>query len=680
MTYQIPSIFELTDETTFIDLVHGANSIFMESWQPTAMTDKGGGVMASSPLASGSRLVFRTFANVVESLELYVSANSADAAIRRIQQIRRLMEKAMDYWATDHQHTPVYITAQGIGETNVRYGHVVRAVIANDAYPYGQPFKQADGRTVWKFPLKIEHLGWKDTVPGTGTAIETSAVEAYDGRNMGNVNSSGTRTPTTAQEVYFANKYAIANLTDIYIFDGTSFGSNLLDAGLPHDLIDKTPTLLDFTYFGIDTSLTDSGPFDNLVFNVGFAAVYDVGAGLTWQYYNGAWVTLTTIRDNTNGGTGVFDTAGVNSVNFDPPSDWTTTAINGITAYWVRLDVDTGEGSGITTIPTQVDRNVYSCVWPYIEVQSTEIAGDIEALGKLLLNNIADANAVSAIDRGYVQKTLIGVRSEDRGTGFRAFINLSDEQNGSDITISDATYASGVEAPTGRYVSFQAVGSGAATAAKITIDPPDAYFGRFRVLIRATLGGATHTFIQLKSSLGDDSKLLAIDQSSTVFFVHDMGEMSFPGTPPSPNDTFDKLVLTLEITASGAAAAPIKLYDIAFIPVDEWAGQFVGAVTGLIPQNLGESPDGNTQLVVDSVIEPRRYLRGLIQLVSNGEIIAMWESRGNGPLSFPASKVFRVYFFSYGGEPIAGNNAVPWIGMRTETEAQIRYLSMRADR
>lgn len=83
-----------------------------------------------------------------------------------------------------------------------------------------------------------------------------------------------------------------------------------------------TPATGDRTYFGESSKFTRL----KLVFGtVGTAATY------VWEYWNGsAWAILTVVDGTTN-----FTANG--SVTWTAPSNWATTAVNGITMYWVRV-------------------------------------------------------------------------------------------------------------------------------------------------------------------------------------------------------------------------------------------------------------------------------------------------------------------------------------------------------
>jgi hypothetical protein len=87
-----------------------------------------------------------------------------------------------------------------------------------------------------------------------------------------------------------------------------------------------TPTL------GVNTIAAGySSPFHQLKFEI---ASGRTGGSVTWTYWNGsAWQPLTLSSDGTVG----LTTSG--TITFSAPGDWTTTTVNGVDAYWVRMSM-----------------------------------------------------------------------------------------------------------------------------------------------------------------------------------------------------------------------------------------------------------------------------------------------------------------------------------------------------
>ena len=86
-------------------------------------------------------------------------------------------------------------------------------------------------------------------------------------------------------------------------------------------------------YLGLDST------FNTLYVDIATAGI---GVTLSAQYYSSSWSALS-ISDNTSN----LTTDG--TITFTAPSDWTQTAVNSVTRYWIRLR---SPGTDITTAPT----------------------------------------------------------------------------------------------------------------------------------------------------------------------------------------------------------------------------------------------------------------------------------------------------------------------------------------
>lgn len=84
-------------------------------------------------------------------------------------------------------------------------------------------------------------------------------------------------------------------------------------------------------------------PFGEMLFNISTAGASYAGL---WEYWNGAWVTLTITLDETLTST-EFDTTGWGRVRFTAPGDWATSTENSQGPfYYARYNVTTGAGTG----------------------------------------------------------------------------------------------------------------------------------------------------------------------------------------------------------------------------------------------------------------------------------------------------------------------------------------------
>lgn len=681
------AILKITDGTTEINLLSGIKPGFhLKAWNVSIPSYKGGGTFQESSLSDGRQLVDRHWDNISDVFVLGCNQVSVNTLIYDTQELRRLLEKAASYWVTDWQNEPVWVVARAQGETNTRSALIYNSRLSDDSNPYVAPFLQPDCEAVHSdLNLAIEHGFWSENVPGTGTAVKTSSVITIDGRTLGNVDSTGTREPTSANENYIVNSGVINNLTDIYVDDGGVFSANLLDAALPYNLLPAVPAVNDACYFGCDENVVTIQLFSNLVFDIGTAgATYQA----TWEYWNGAWVALTT-QDNTNA-SGVatgqpLDTTGVNSVHWELPSDWTGTTVNGITGFWIRVRVTVGGGNG----PTQQNRNVYSSVWPYIEIQSTEITGDIQALAKIRVQSQSHPQ-IPNNPALYANRIIAGLRSVGRGEDFTAYLNWSN--------LEPPTTVFGVSAAgTGSFVLDSSIANrqklvstnpGVAWAAICTITLTAAgsaqYDGKFRCFIRGkqTSGGAGDVGMQLR---GFTAGNLPATITPTVYFesTNDIQLLDF-GTVEIRsvigNSTLESLEIQLWI--QGNSASDAEFYDLILMPVDEYACDSLDMQNGTTTIIGDKRNDGGTYLLLDDITSQKETACVVQNPDSNDEITAIYSLIAPGKAILPANARQRLWFLASRYPSTASDNmqSEQEISFTVQLEKQSRYLSMRGAR
>lgn len=81
-----------------------------------------------------------------------------------------------------------------------------------------------------------------------------------------------------------------------------------------------------------------------------FSITNDLGQDLNMEYWNGSsWSDLTLLAQ-----THPFDSTGVNSFSFTPPSDWETTSVNGISAYYIRTKKSWAGHGFLDTVLSQI--------------------------------------------------------------------------------------------------------------------------------------------------------------------------------------------------------------------------------------------------------------------------------------------------------------------------------------
>lgn len=558
------AILEITDGTVTISLISPTSGFHLTNWVPAITDYKGGGTFQNPPLANWRQLRDSKWATATENFTITLNGQSPNTAAFNLQQIRRLLEKANQYWTTDWQNEPVWVKAKMKCETNTRYCVVVKGRLANDRNFYDQP---ATGRrsTLQNLPLIIERRAWLENEPHTGDPLAISVVETYNGVNYGNVDDTGTREPKTTEEVFFGNKRNTANITNIHL---TTAGANRIGASPPYDIINATGE----TYFGIDTSIADSGPFFVLVFDIGTAGVG--GPTIVWERWTGAaWSSIAGIDDATND----FTNTGVNVITFSITS-WSTNSPGGglPTGYWLRARISAGSFS---TEPTQQNRDVYTVTWPYTEVQLTALGGDISALSKLTVKSVSQPGS-TGLNRA--SSVIGGLRSVGRGENFTAYINLSDEQNPAGITVTNLAGGSGsfidkLRSPTGRVFEYSPAGVVSTPADIVSISFSSSlaseYYGTYRIFVVLDQEGGVANDFALRfdaANAGDDpffqSELVTVESLDTDYSI-DMGSFTIK---EQIGVDFEELTFTLYATNSNGTPGNLEFNHVVLIPADEY--------------------------------------------------------------------------------------------------------------
>lgn len=854
----------LTDGTALINLLSRQNGFALQEWQPLAPAAKGGGVWQDSPLAAGRRLVARHFENVLEDFTLAGRGGLPDLLIQISQDVRRLLEKAVAFWITDWQSTPVYLIARGAGETNTRYALLFDYRAPGDGNPFHSPFTGPDAAIYQEWHLILERSNWQDKPPGQSTCVEISGTgvfaplaeyqpagttddayvngsaivtgstslffgtvgtAVYDAgmrfigvdipqaatilkafirmTSVGLLNTStpvhtliygedvdsaaafstfanfNARTRTTANvayavtgawvdgqvyvtddlspivqeivdrggwvlgndlvifiednseefgtenvfrqfaaldhasytpptlvivyeqtnvgraatctdEVYIANKQNRANLTHLFHYDDstTTFSSNLLNAALPYALLPAAPGVDDILYLICNTDLTDSGPFNSAVWDIGDIQV-DI-TGVDFEYWNGATWAALTVTDNTATDSAPFSVTGVNSWHWNQPSDWATTVVNGVTGYAIRMLI-TSLGAAPEP-PTQQNRQPYSVTWPYVELAASQIKGDLTALAQALVLNQADGTQIDGITVN-INRVLVGLRSVSRGELFQPFLNIADEQNQSGVTVAvgtNTTFTADTTAVTGRNAVYNPTGAESmATRVSVALNNTltGHYYGRFRLFVRCR---------QVAGSAGDiqTQVLVCLNSANVVVYTSplvptptvtasasgewtllDYGQIELPpqiGVLKS-TDTFNQFLFLLQ--ANAASGTPNLWYqDMILFPIDESACDTQGIAN--IDAMLGYF-SANRQLEIDSVERLRSPLTAVLTEVYSNNFLNFYTPIAPAPFQLQANTRQRLYFLADNRSALVSWTAAAF---RIRLNAVARYQTMRGAR
>jgi len=439
--------------------------------------------------------------------------------------------------------------------------------------------------------------------------------------------------------VFIANHHTEAQLTHIYNDDGGVFTSIYPISSFPQTLFPGTSAADDNVYFGINTALSDTGPFSSLVFDLLTGASAATSYAITWEYWNGAWVTLTT-----QDGTSQLSLVGVNSVSWEVPADWATTAVNSITGYWIRARLSALTGA--FTNPVQQTRDIYSAVTPFIELAATQALGTINSLARIRLQNRSDNGGPGgSAPLLYSNRIMAGVMPVTNHTNFRAYLNFADEQNQTGVSIdvsvdTDATTSvvTNLSAPTGRAVFFDAGGASLnALTDRASIDLATTiardYYGTFRAFLRGkqTGGSAGEVSLRLKvvSGTGGISSLSDI-QTTASTTDHELIEFEelviLPVSSLFTSDELgDQTSIVLQVAAS-AADADFYAYDLFLLPTNLMyidAKDEANTTTSAISNGI--------RLSLDSVTLPKLLVKAVAEKVSTGVYKASYRVDSNGP-------------------------------------------------
>lgn len=279
--------------------------------------------------------------------------------------------------------------------------------------------------------------------------------------------SAETATLTSGQTIYGQNK----GITHCYVHHtgATSFGSNtasLVEGSFwQSDCFTATPTNQtpagsDILYFGNDTAT-----FDRLIFGLKTAA-----SGITWtssggqyyQFWNGsAWTYFTPDSDSFKTSVPLDTTANLGQIVWTVSNltGWATTAINGVTAYWIRLVVTSVSSP---TAPVRMNGPV-SSHYGVGYIAASGVDGDLPAAALVHLANAASAS-LAGVRAGLVVGRLSTVKPPlyIEAQGADLYAPVSGTVTDLTITNRGSGYSS---APS---VSFSG-GAGAGAAATATV-------------------------------------------------------------------------------------------------------------------------------------------------------------------------------------------------------------------
>lgn len=271
------AVLKITDGTNNVDLL-STPGIRLNAWRPAIQTWKNGGVYVDSQLAEESQLIDAKRANATETLDLKITGLTQDDAARQMQELFRILEKAVNYWITDWQNEPVWMERKATCESGTEYALIKNYKIADDENPYTQPFinKPDEYPLKDKISLIFERGPWLDAKPGTGNCVALS---------------TGRQAETTGNTVEHIINGGFEFYTTVDVFGADFAGWN--EVGFNNTEIQASAVAHSgavaagiYNTFGVGTSLYQE--FDTVpgtTYNISFWWRFDAGGIPTGPYY-----------------------------------------------------------------------------------------------------------------------------------------------------------------------------------------------------------------------------------------------------------------------------------------------------------------------------------------------------------------------------------------------------------
>jgi hypothetical protein len=349
---------------------------------------------------------------------------------------------------------------------------------------------------------------------------------------------------------------------------------------------------------------------------------------------------------------------------------------------------------GVPISPYQWHRDIYTILFPYVDIDSTEVPGDIPALARIVFDSAACAARS-------MNTLVLGLRSLSRGYDFCPYLNASDVQNptGVSFTIENPLGAtvpalySDTSAPTGKVLRL------------ITLDPNAHNYLTFLPICNWSMSGSTanqysgtyHAYVRcafssgaigsmklrLRAVFGEEYNVSYSDIGSVslggFICAVDLGQLTIlPSSKSGETVSITKIYLDT-LTDDDTDYTLGYIYDIILIPTDEWTGNFgMPKITGTTVLEYGQYLD------VDGITIPRQYRAAQMESrtvpgLPRGDIVnALWSRIASSVPIFQANTNQRLWFFQYKQQ----NGMVSYFedsgSVRAERSA--RYLLARGSR
>ena len=666
------SVLRITDGYSTVDLLggnKGGNGFLLDSYTVGRPALKGGGAWQDSPFANGRHLVHGNRANPIDNLTLKAAYPDHGSLIASMQVFDSLLDKAQAYWLVDWQDEPVWLEATVHGETGLRYALIYGYEFSNYPNPYSEPYVNDNSRkyVLDGLVVSLERSFWQNNQPGTSERIAITG-SGYD---------------TALQAGLLIGNRNAGALTGIHKAPaGTINTTNLLSGSPPYSLFAASDTTNSAIYFGAND------PFGSLIFNLNEGV--SGSQVMVYEYYNGttwvdlaAYFSIANIPDST---AGLF-VSGVHSVRWLSPADWVKNQpVGGLTtSYWMRARISSGTVGG--TPPSQQTRHVCTANQAYVDIDETQIAGDLNALSVIrFISEGATEDTSTEVGPGPILRIgqiMFGLRNYERGPNFNAYINMATADNVAGIAVNVAPYRNPIPvitttaaSPAGSTLTWSNSSGDTEMADLFTVvldgTIAQEFYGEYRLLMRmkhdgqqgeTTVRYAINFNTYLSATKTGKTKLIA---EGVGMQVVDLGGLKIPHSNDiKMTDTLDAIALTIQLKT--ANARNITIYDLILLPTDQMAGEISG--TGSIPL------DETYYIESDAINYPGKAKRCFLKNSTSGNIIGSLDAVLNGEQVLHASTRQRLWVTAVNGADQDDYNLVYGV----EVEKMQRYHFLRSD-
>lgn len=488
---------------------------------------------------------------------------------------------------------------------------------------------------------------------------------------------------TCDDAVIAVNKSTFSNLTHVEYYNGSTYTELQFATLPPYAFLGDTAVNTHIAYFGSKTSDINvpGGTFSNLVFELTRAAE---NITVVWEYWNGAAWTALTVQDSSAG----FRTLGVGSVHWLVPANWATTAVNGVTGYWVRSRLSAVASNPVTPIHDSLysHRYLYSANLPYVEMAAESVLGDLPAAAQIRWHNRAGSAVNPDLE---IDRMVCGLRSFKRGKFFNAYLNASDTQIPFGISLVkdvDATWASSLRAPTNRMLTVSYAGAGRLNTwndllqFRIANTIARDYYGSYRAFVRVNKVGAGLNTWQLRldtyfGSGGSEAYTKTVFPTTGMDWeLLDFGQITIPSSQISfsSNELADVTVIAIEGSCTTIGVA-LNIYDLILIPTDEWAID-TRSPSGPI---VGEARiEGGDYMDIDSISNPKQMIVATNRSPAD-LVISRYQTISNGPVMLQTRQQQRLWFLSMSYNTVW--RSYPETAGSVQVNKQQKYLYARGN-